>query len=227
MTDSANVRSLDALRVFKAALDKFAEGAGNGLLALQMELDRAVDWIEHDRPKYWARQVQIGYHKVAEARTALATCRARRVAGRPLACLDEKIALRKAQQRLAHAEEMVKVVNRWRNKLRHESNEYRGRIGQLQRCLESDLPRMLAMLERMSSSLEAYVSVAAHHTPVDVGNCADEASTSAPARILGNSATATESPLSPWERGGGEGNEPASPTLSSAETVKDQTEEQS
>ena len=47
-------------------------------------------------------------------------------------------------------------------RVQNETDEYRGRIGEFQRCLEGDLPRSRALLERIVGSLESYVSV---HTP--------------------------------------------------------------
>lgn len=73
MSEAANVRSLDALRDFKGALQQFEESASGALDALQQETFRAIDWFEHDRPSYWKHQVERGYNRVAESRTAYET----------------------------------------------------------------------------------------------------------------------------------------------------------
>ena len=166
MTQSANVRSLDAIRDFKAALQGFEEDAANALAALQQEIFRAVDWLEHDRPNYWKRRVQQGYNKVAETRQEYDRCRLRTVAGHRPACIEEKQAVAHAKRQLEMAKEKVEVVKRWCFKIGQEVDEYRGRVGQLQQCLEGDVPRMLALLERMVDSLESYVSIkAVEHDP--------------------------------------------------------------
>jgi hypothetical protein len=44
-------------------------------------------------------------------------------------------------------------------KVRHEADEFRGRMSQLERLIETDLPKMIALLERMLTALESYAEV--------------------------------------------------------------------
>src|SRR4051812_19107517 len=113
MGDSANVRSLDVIRDFKAALVRFEEEACIAMAALRQEIVRALDWLEHDRPIYWKEQVRRSFDAVAKARTDLDACRRRTVADHRPACIEEQLALRKAQERLKTAEEKVELVRRW------------------------------------------------------------------------------------------------------------------
>ena len=159
MPRTANVRSLEAIREFKVALAVFEEEATAALETMQTEIYRAIDWLENDRPSFWQQQVRHGFDDVAEARTALETCRMRIVAGRKPSCIEEKQALRAAKHRLENAQEKIDVVRHWCINVRHETDEFKGRIGQLQRYLETDVPRLLATLQRMINALEGYVSI--------------------------------------------------------------------
>lgn len=155
----AHVRDIDAIREFRAALVRFSEELAGTLDALRIELQRIAAWIEQDRPFYWTGQVRRAFDKVAETRTALTTCQMRTVAGRHPSCIEEKVACEKAKHRLQHCQQQVERVKRWEHKLAHDSDEFRGRLAGLQRLLEGDIPRMLALLEKISTILESYADV--------------------------------------------------------------------
>lgn len=159
MSEFANVRSLDAIRQFRVALQKFVEDAQKALAGIQMEIHRGQDWLEHDRPAYWQAQVRLAFQQVAETRTAYESCRMRTVAGHRPACLEERNAYREAQAYLRYAQEKVEAVRLCALKVRHEADEYRGRIGQLERCLEGEIPQTLELLSQIIASLEAYADI--------------------------------------------------------------------
>lgn len=157
---SANVRDIESLQSFRAALIKFADELASVLDGIQIEIQRSVAWIEQDRPFYWNVQSRKAYDQVANTRTALTTCQMRTVAGRRPSCIEEKVAYDKAKRRLQHCQDQIKHVQSWATKLRRESDEFRGRLAPLQRLLEGDIPKMVGLLERMMTILEAYAEVA-------------------------------------------------------------------
>jgi hypothetical protein len=156
---SAHVRRISVIRDFRARLIRFAEEVEGALLSVQSEIQRASEWIEQDRPRYWTVQVQKAFDQVAAARTALNTCQMRTVAGRRPSCIEEKQALASARRRLQHCQEQIERVKRWSTKIRHESDEFRGRLAGLRRLLEFDIPRALLLLERTADVLEAYADI--------------------------------------------------------------------
>jgi len=146
---------------------------------MQMQLHRTMDWVEHERPAYWTKQIQAGFEKVSQARTQLSTCQMRTVAGRRPACIEEKQAYERAKQRLQHCQEMVGRVKQWAIKLTHETDEYRGRTASLAHCVENDLPRMISLIERTATALERYADIAggpADHPAPPVERTAEPAS---------------------------------------------------
>ncbi len=158
---SAHVRSIPAIREFRAAVQVFLEEAQASLETMRIELQRALEWIEHDRPQYWQMQQRRAYDLVASTRTALETCRMRTVAGRTPSCIEEQQAHAAAQRRLEHCREQIDRVRKWGLRLHHEANEFRGRLTGLRRMLEQDLPRLIALLERTAEILESYAEVPA------------------------------------------------------------------
>jgi len=157
MADSANVSSIDAVAKFAAALRLFEEQSSNALLSIDDQARGALQWIEHDAAAYWRGQVRKGFEDVARTRAELLTCRSKATKDYQPSCIDEVKAHRAAQARLQHAEEQVEVVRQWVMRLQREVDEYRGRVQRLKQCLEGDVPRTLALLDRTMLSLEQYV----------------------------------------------------------------------
>ncbi|QDT54133.1 hypothetical protein Pan44_21600 [Caulifigura coniformis] len=161
MSEKAQVRSIPALREFKAALALFREDASSSIDMMLMELHRAIDWIEHDRPAYWQNETRKAFELVASTRTALNTCLMRTVAGRRSSCIEEKQAHAAAKRRLQHCQEQIERVRRWTIKIRQEIDEFRSRLSVLRRRLDADVPNSILMLDRMATALEAYAGLGA------------------------------------------------------------------
>jgi hypothetical protein len=159
MGEGANVRSLEALIEFRAALVQFEDTSSGALDVLQQQIHRATDWFEHDRPGYWKRRIERSFNEVAETRTAYEMCRLNKVAGHRPACIEEKQAHEKAKRQLQHSQEQLEVARRWVFKIGHEVEEYRGRVGPMRQCLENDVPRMIGVLDRMIAALESYIGI--------------------------------------------------------------------
>jgi hypothetical protein len=157
---AANVRSIAAIREFRAAVQVFLDEAQGSLDLMRMELQRALEWIEHDRPHYWEGQMRRAFDLVAQTRTALETCLMRTVAGHRPSCIEEKQAHAAAKRRLEHCREQIDRVKKWTVRLHHEANEFRGRMAGLQRALEHDVPKLLALLQQTADILEQYAEIA-------------------------------------------------------------------
>ena len=156
MTGSAHVTSIDAIAAFGAALRNFEDQSTRALLSIDEQAKGALQWLEHDAPAYWRAQIRQRYDDVARTRTALETCRMRKVADNRPACLEEIAAHQTAQRRLREAEEKIEVVRRWAQKVREETDEYRSRVSKFRLCLERDVPRTLALIDRTVATLDAY-----------------------------------------------------------------------
>ena len=156
MSGSANVTSIDAIAAFRSALRVFEDQAARSILALDEQAKGALQWLEHDAPAYWRAQIRRCFDDVARTRSALETCRMKKVAGNTPACIEEQEAYRKARHKLRQAEEMIEVVAKWAQKVRREIDEYRGKTRGFRNCLEYELPRTVGLLERTVEVLESY-----------------------------------------------------------------------
>lgn len=157
MSDQVNVRSVDAIGDFRAALIVFNERVNDAITALQEQVFYALDWVENDRPRYWRQEVLDALDSVAESRNAMETNRMRKEGfGFRPSLIEEKKALALAKQRLAYCQEKVEIVKQTGIDFRQETDEFVGRLGQLQRLVETDIPKMVGLLERMILALEKY-----------------------------------------------------------------------
>lgn len=161
MAELAHVLSIPAVRDFQAALRKFRQELALSCEMLTTEIQRAIAWIEYDRPTYWTVQTRKAFDSVADTRTKLNTCLLRTVAGRRPSCIEERQAYEQARRRLQHCQEQVRRVQQWALKIHRESDEFRGRMARVRRLLDSDLPQMDALLERTLTALEGYAEMAA------------------------------------------------------------------
>ena len=67
-------------------------------------------------------------------------------------------------------EDKIDTVRSWARKLVTEVSEYEGQVSGFRDLLEIELPRAVALLERLIGSLEAYTSVAAVPVTVTLGH---------------------------------------------------------
>lgn len=158
MGTSANITSVAEIDHFRLALKRFEDGASDALTSVMMQIRRTVDWVEHDQLQHWRMRVRRGHDEVSETRTTLERCRMFALEGERRGCAEEQKAFEKAKRHLRHAQEKVEIVKTWARTLSHETAEYQASTSELGGWLEGECPKALAALERMMTSLEAYLA---------------------------------------------------------------------
>jgi exonuclease VII large subunit len=156
MSGPAQVRSTPVIETLAIALARFEKRVQAALDTLDGEMHRTEDWLEHDRPGHWKRELHEAEDMLHETKMDLERCLMMVVAGQRPACREQKAAVAEAQARLAYCREKGEVVKQWQRNFRHESLEYRGRVGQLRRALEHDVPKARALLMKIVRRLEEY-----------------------------------------------------------------------
>jgi hypothetical protein len=159
MPRSARVQSIDALRVFAAAVRSFGDEATGALSDLEMQVNRALEWIRYEQKEYWTEQIRRAEAAVAEARLRLEHKQILQEPGERRSFWEEKKALEAAKRRLAVGRQKLDAVRRWTHLLDREIMEFKGGIAPLAGWLQTDLHRALALLKRCSGALESYLSV--------------------------------------------------------------------
>jgi len=159
MSQGARVSSLDALGAFKAALQKFHDHAQQALLEADMEIQRVEDWLNNDRPIFWKHEKKKREDEVARAKDELRRITLSISEHKPSA-VEQKKALKRAQQRLEEAREKIRIVDVWKRQFERAKNEYRGQTQHIHDAVDSTIPRTIVLVERLMADLHAYLSVA-------------------------------------------------------------------
>jgi len=141
------------------ALVSFVNQVGDALTELSAEMRRAQEWLEHDRPAFWKNQTRLAMDKAHEAQQALNRCLMFPVADERPSCYEERAMVKKAQTRLAYCQQKMERVRQWQQTWRHEQFEYEGRISQLVKMVEIEVPQAIGVLNKILRQLEDYHAV--------------------------------------------------------------------
>jgi hypothetical protein len=161
MSRPANVSSLDAIADFRAALDTFRTDGQDAMATIALEIRRAFDWL-HDMRNFWERAARTRYDEVVQAKAALNRRKMFHVQDRPPDCSEQEEDLEIAIRRLEEAEDKIDLTCKWGPKLQHATDEFEGQSRRMNDLLDSELPRVLALLARMRGILDEYVAM---HAP--------------------------------------------------------------
>jgi hypothetical protein len=165
MADGADVRSIDAVRDWHAALAAYGDNLSEALAGVELEIRRSYDWL-HDQLAAWRKAVRECEEEVVQAKAELAARKFPDWSGRePDTTVQEK-ALRAAKARLEHAEDQVARARSWIARLPKLVEEaYTGPSRRLGAFLEAELPKGLAGLDRRIAALETYAGLRADYAP--------------------------------------------------------------
>lgn len=159
--EGAQVHSLAVLDDFRAALAQFADSAKTALELADLEIRKTIEWVSHEQLAYWKVELRRRDDAIAAAKQELHRARMSLTAfGHVPDCADQKAALAKAKLRYEEAERKIANIKRWSATLKVENDDYLGPARQLLSTLEGEVPKSLALLDRMARSLESYVEVA-------------------------------------------------------------------
>ncbi|HEX4412323.1 MAG TPA: hypothetical protein VH107_01760 [Lacipirellulaceae bacterium] len=156
MSGPAKVYSTEAIEAVRLALVTFVDRVTDALAELSSEMRRVQAWLDHDRPKHWKNQIRLAMDQAHEAQQALHRCLMFPVADERPSCYEERAELKKAQARLEYCREKSDRVRHWQQTMRHELFEYEGRISQLVKMIEFDVPQAIGVLNRVVRNLEEY-----------------------------------------------------------------------
>lgn len=156
MSESAHVHSVEAIERFRAALAQFEKLAQGALDTLSAELQRTSTWLEQDCPHYWKEQEKLAGDAVQQAKLDVERCLIFAVTDERPACREERAALAVAKDRLTYCHDKQGQIKHWQGVMHHEMFEYSGRVGELRRILETELPAARAKLQLIVRRIVGY-----------------------------------------------------------------------
>lgn len=157
MTPGADVRAIDALRDWLAALATYRSEAAEAVSGIRLEIGRGVEWV-HEQLRLWQSSIRKCEDEVVQAKAELAARRFPDFDGRMPDTTVQERNLKRAQAKLDHATEQVAVCRRWLTQLPKEVDEiFTGPGALLANFLDADVPRGAALLDRRIDALERYI----------------------------------------------------------------------
>ena len=156
MEPGADVRAIDALREWAAALANFRHETEESLAGIQMEIRRGTDWV-HQQLDLWQRAIREREEEVVQAKAELVARQFPDFSGKmPDTTLQERN-LRRAKARYEHAQEQVQICRKWIVNLPKMIDEtYSGAAHRLQTLLDGDVAKGQGRLKGQIEALERY-----------------------------------------------------------------------
>ncbi len=152
----ADVRSIDAIREWHAALANYGDTLGEALAGVEMEIRRAHDWLGEQLAR-WQRAIRDFEDEVTRAKAELSQRKFVNWDGREPDCTVQEKNLRIAKARLEHCEDQVVKCRQWLSRLPKLVDETYGGSGRrLANFVEGEVPRALADLVRRIGALDSY-----------------------------------------------------------------------
>lgn len=159
----AGVHSIEGLIDFVARLAEFGQDAREALTANDMEIQRAVAWLD-EQVTNWKREIRVRREALHVAKTNLNRRKMMKTLGREPDCTEQEAELKRAQKRLQVAETRLANSQKYGPVIRRAVDEYHGQARHLANLLEADLPQVRAKLTQRIGSLETYVAMEAPDT---------------------------------------------------------------
>jgi len=157
MAQSANVRSLEALKEFRTSLINYIDKAKRAISTADAEVSRTQIWLQSTQPLHWKHEIRRSEEKLAQAKSELFRATISQP-DNPRGPTYQIRLVKKTQAEIKYAEEKLERTKRAARNLEHELNEYRGTMSPLSTSLEGDLGKAVSILEKAIKSLEAYIS---------------------------------------------------------------------
>src|SRR6266699_438695 len=112
----ADVRSIDALRDWYAALTGYGEMLAESLAGVELEIRRGQEWLDEHLGR-WQQAVRECEEEVVQAKAELSSRKFPGFDGREPDCTVQERNLRRAKARLEYAEDQVVRVRAWIGRL--------------------------------------------------------------------------------------------------------------
>ncbi len=157
MPESANVKSLDALRDFRVALIDFIDKAKRATSSAESEISHMHIWIGHTQLMYWKGTIRRAEEKLSQAKSELFRATISQP-DNPRGPTDQIKLVRRRKEEIAAAQRKLQNTKRWGRILEHENHEYRSAMTPLTASLDGELQKAVVKIDNAINSIELYVA---------------------------------------------------------------------
>jgi hypothetical protein len=160
MSQSANVRSLEALIEFRTALLKYIDKAKRAISTADSEANRTTMWLGSIQQMYWASEKRKAEERLAQAKSELFRATISQP-DNPRGPVDEVRLVKKREDEVKHTIHKIKKTKYWSREFEHALSEYKGAMAPLSSSLDGNLHKAVVILSNSIDSLEKYISTSA------------------------------------------------------------------
>lgn len=157
MAEQANVRSIDAIADFRAALISYIESVRATASEAKSHVQRVQHWVEETQKLEWTRRMKKCNEQLANARSDLERAKIARPDAHPSMFTDQVRGVERAKQNMAHCESKLVAVSRWSRELEREGMLFQGSLQRLSRVVDGDIERSVAWMASLIDHLNAYL----------------------------------------------------------------------
>jgi len=162
MADQVKVEDFEVFGLFRAAMLKFAQGVTQSLSNADSQIARTHSWLEGEQRSYWEGQIRKRQEAVLKARDAVRQKKLYKdFSGHTRTAIEEEKILAQCVAAVEEAQRKLEAIRKWLPRLEKAADLYRSGVSRLSRTVEGDVPRAVALLDRLAVSLEGYVQIEA------------------------------------------------------------------
>ncbi|MBC8203816.1 MAG: hypothetical protein H8E91_08310 [Planctomycetes bacterium] len=157
MPESANVKSLDGLRDFRAALIDFIEKAKRATSSAESEISHMQSWLGNTQMMHWKHAIRKAEEKLSQAKSELFRATISQP-DNPRGPTDQIKLVRRRKEEIAAAQLKLKNTQRWVRIVEHENHEYRSAMTPLTASLDGELQKAVVKIDNAICSIELYLA---------------------------------------------------------------------
>jgi len=160
MSSQVKVEDFEVFRVFRVALLKFAQAVDQSLSGAESQIGRTHSWLENEQASFWQGQLRKRTEAVTKARDAVRQKKLYKDAsGHSPSAVEEEKTLARCIAAVAEAEHKIEAVRKWLPRMEKAADAYRGGVSRLNLAVSADIPKAIALLDRLAGTLEQYVQI--------------------------------------------------------------------
>jgi hypothetical protein len=158
MAGQAQITSVEAIELFRAALIVFMSRARPALEEISGEGLRTRLWLENDQRRFWENERRGRGKKLEQAQQELFSARLSQFQD---STSLQIMAVHRAQRAVREAEEKLAVLKKWGRELENRSAPLLKEVDQLHSFLTAEMPGAIAYLGQVVKTLDAYADAGA------------------------------------------------------------------
>ena len=156
MADGAKIHDVAALVDFQACLGRLREDLATRCDDVRLQFQRVSEWLNGEASTYWRTARQRAEQRFAEARDALALCRAKVREDDYEGCSEQQKQLEKAKARLSLCETRIQQLKKCQLEWEQFSLQALPRVAEATDLVETQIPRARTELSKILTILEQY-----------------------------------------------------------------------